>query len=65
MVQPQASVYLPPVLAEPCPDLPELKDGRLSSILSNHIETARLYSNCKQRHADLVDVIEGQKGVAK
>lgn len=64
MVQPQASVYLAPALTEPCPALPVLADGKLSSILSNHVESARLYALCKQKHADLVDGVRSQRGVA-
>lgn len=47
----------PEVLLQPCAPLPEVEDGRLSSLIENHVASVRLYHECAQRHADLVEVV--------
>lgn len=64
VVQPHPSIYVSPLLQEPCEPLPILDDGKQSTLLSNHIDTARLYHLCKQRHSGLVKSIMSQQGVA-
>lgn len=64
VVQPKAAIYIAEPLKEECSPLPVLPDGKQSSLLVNHVETARLYHLCKQRHSNLVHAIEEQRGVA-
>lgn len=40
-----------------CEPLPDAQDGKLPTLLQNHIEVARLYHQCKQRQADLSGVV--------
>lgn len=49
----------PANLTQPCPEeLPQPKDGRVKTLEANHIESARLYHLCKDRHADFVQWYE-------
>lgn len=43
----------------PCTTLPMAQDGKLSTLMHNHVEVARLYHQCSQRHTDLVGVVRG------
>lgn len=40
-----------------CQPLPPAIDGRLSSLLANHVEVADAYHVCALRHQSLVDLI--------
>lgn len=62
MVVTQPRPHVPEVLLQLCPALPEAKDGKLGTLLQNHIETARAYHLCAGRHRDLVDVVRAQGG---
>lgn len=52
----------PEVLMIPCAPLPEVRDGRLASLLENHIETAQLYHECAERHLALTRVLRAVQG---
>ena len=46
----------PPAAAlTPCQDLPEAADGKLSTILRNSLERARMYHECQSRQAELTE----------
>lgn len=53
---------IPEALTLRCDPLPQAEDGKLGTLLKNHVETARLYHLCAQRHEGLVQVIRGAKG---
>jgi hypothetical protein len=55
VIQPQP--LIPEAFLVKCQDLPEVQDGRMSSLLLNHVEVAHQFHSCAQRHGDLVDVI--------
>ena len=56
----------PPVIPEAflvrCEALPPAEDGALATLMQNHVEVARLYHLCAQRHDGLVEVIRGTQG---
>ena len=60
------SLTLKPVIPEAltlrCDPLPQAEDGKLGTLLKNHVETARLYHLCAQRHEGLVGVVRGVLG---
>lgn len=62
MVVNQPRLNVPEVLLLKCAELPASKDGKLGTLLQNHVETARLYHVCAGRHRDLVDVVRAQQG---
>jgi hypothetical protein len=45
-----------------CADLPHAKDGRLSSLMENHVETVQLYYACADRHEALVAAVRAMQG---
>ena len=53
---------VPEALTLRCDPLPMAEDGRLGTLLKNHVETARLYHLCAQRHEGLVGVVRGVLG---
>ena len=53
---------VPEALTLRCDPLPMAEDGRLGTLLKNHVETARLYHLCAQRHGDLVEVVRSTQG---
>ena len=56
MVQHQARPIIPEALLIPCPALPDAKDGKLGTLLQNHVEVVHAYHTCARRHGDLADV---------
>lgn len=49
----------PPVSEmEPCQPLSPPLSGQLNDLLTNHIATARLYHQCRDRHQALIDWLE-------
>lgn len=57
---------VPEALTLRCDPLPKAEDGKLGTLLKNHVETARLYHLCAQRHGDLVGVLRAaQDGTGK
>lgn len=44
----------------PCPVLPEAQDGRLSSLLQNHVDVVHAYHTCADRHGALVGLLRQQ-----
>lgn len=42
---------------QPCAPLPRARDGRLQSLISNHIATAQAYHACAETHDNLVAVV--------
>lgn len=52
---------VPESLMLECDDLPTAEDGKLATLLQNHVDVARLYHLCVQRHADLVGVLRAQE----
>lgn len=60
------TLTLKPVIPEAflvrCDPLPMAEDGKLGTLLKNHVETARLYHLCAQRHEGLVGVVRGALG---
>ena len=47
----------PPSLATFCGPLPELTDPNMQGMVQNHIEVAKQYHLCKQKHKSLVEWI--------
>lgn len=43
-----------------CPALPLSTDGKLSTLLVNHVDVTKAYHVCADRHADLVDALREQ-----
>ena len=62
MAAPKVQPVIPEALMVRCPDLPMAKDGRLPSLMHNHVEVTRAYHLCAQRHSDLVDVVRSTQG---
>jgi hypothetical protein len=60
---PVPNLVIPPPLLAECPPLPLVDDGGLPALLSNHVDVARMYAECRTRHACTVDSIRSQKGV--
>lgn len=46
----------------PCAALPAAEDGKLASLIENHIEVVHRYYDCAERHRALVDVIRVSQG---
>lgn len=59
MVAPAARPVIPEAFLVRCDPLPDAQGGKLGDLLKNHVEVARLYHLCAQRHGDLVDVVRG------
>ncbi len=53
---------IPEALTVRCDPLPKAEDGKLGTLLKNHVETARLYHLCAQRHDGLVGVVRDALG---
>lgn len=51
------------MLLVPCSPLPEVEDGRLSSLIENHVATAHLYHDCAARHRSLAAAVRVQQGL--
>lgn len=56
---------VPEVLMLACEPIPVVKDGRLSSLIENHVETAQLYHECSERHEALVAIIRTMQNQAQ
>lgn len=51
-------------LMQECPQqLPAAADGRVETLLQNHVDVASQYHACQQRHADLVEAVRTQVGI--
>jgi len=48
----------PANLTSKCPDLPQLQSGSLNDLLSNHIQVAKAYHECRNHHNDLADWLQ-------
>ena len=59
---PTLKPVIPEALTVRCDPLPKAEDGKLGTLLKNHVETARLYHLCAQRHEGLVGVVRGALG---
>lgn len=55
---PAAARTLPADLALECPALPMPASGRLPDLLINHVESAELYTDCRERHRATVEWVE-------
>lgn len=42
---------------QPCAPLPRVRDGRLQSLISNHVATAQAYHECAEAHDNLIAVV--------
>lgn len=42
---------------QPCAPLPRARDGRLQSLISNHIATAQAYHECAESHDNLIALV--------
>lgn len=42
---------------QPCAPLPRVRDGRLQSLISNHIATAQAYHDCAESHDNLIALV--------
>ncbi|WP_293766369.1 hypothetical protein [uncultured Aquitalea sp.] len=49
------TLTVPANLTAKCPDLPLLQSGSLNDLLSNHIQVAKAYHECRNHHNDLAD----------
>ena len=57
---------IPEAFLVECDPLPDATDGKLATLLTNHIEVAHQYHLCAQRHGDLVAVVrKAQAGTGK
>lgn len=54
---PLQRIELPPDLAQPCPDLPQLADGRGETVLKWAAQAVRLYRDCQARHGAVVGAV--------
>ena len=52
---------VPELLMLPCEELPMAKDGRLSSLLQNHVEVVQHYYLCSDRHRALAGWLRMQQ----
>ena len=53
------TLRLPPALTAPCPvTLPKAESGSLRDLLNNHIEIARAYYECADKHNELSRLID-------
>ena len=59
MVAPAPRPVIPEAFLVRCDPLPNAQGGKLGDLLKNHVEVARLYHLCAQRHGDLVEVVRG------
>lgn len=59
---PTLKPVIPEALTLRCDPLPKAEDGKLGTLLKNHVETARLYHLCAQRHDGLVGVVRDALG---
>lgn len=59
VVAPTPRPVIPEAFLVSCDPLPEVTQGKLPALLNNHIEVARMYHLCAQRHGDLVEVVRG------
>lgn len=57
---PMPGLMLPPpqTAMAPCPPLPPPLSGKPMDLLSNHIEVAKLYHQCRDRHQALINWME-------
>lgn len=55
MPVPSPILFPPASLTEACPPLPQPATGKAQAVLENHVETARLYHQCRNRQQDLAD----------
>lgn len=46
-------LVVPELLLLPCEELPLARDGRMSSLLQNHVEVVQQYYACADRHRAL------------
>lgn len=51
----------PAQLTDDCPDLPPPQDGRMTNLLSNHVQVAKLYHKCRERLRGLAQWIKDTK----
>lgn len=53
----------PPNLTTDCPDLPQPRSARGADLLDNHVQTAELYHECRERQRALAEWArnDGQK----
>jgi hypothetical protein len=62
--QEQPQVVIPQTMLAKCPPLPLASDGRLGTLLENHVEVAKAYNqDCAPNHNALVDLLAKQYGV--
>lgn len=54
---------VPELLLQPCEVLPLARDGRLSSLLKNHVEVVQAYERCADRHGALAGWIRKRQGL--
>lgn len=54
---------VPELLLQPCEELPLARDGRLSSLLKNHVEVVQAYELCADRHGALVGWLRKRPGL--
>ncbi|WP_419555863.1 hypothetical protein [Roseomonas marmotae] len=48
---------VPEALLKSCDDLPELEGDTLGAMVQNHIESARRFYECKDRHEKLSEAV--------
>jgi hypothetical protein len=61
---PKPDVTIPPAQLALCPEtLPELVDGKRSSLVSNHVASGKQYHACKDDHLALVCTVTGLTGI--
>lgn len=47
-----------------CGPLPEIEDGKLATLIENHLASVQLYHACSARHAALVEAVRAMQGAA-
>ena len=62
MVVSQPQPVIPEAFLVECEALPDAQDGKLPTLMQNHIEVPHLYHLCAQRHGDLVHVLRSTQG---
>ena len=60
---PGPTLTVPEADKAPCETIPQPKDGSQTELLANHVMTAKLYHQCRDRHQGLINWLESTDAV--